>query len=147
MYFKRIGNREYKMEKLEWKENYLLGNQSIDKEHQIFAELINKLIQAEVENRENDYLDRIILEIQKYAEFHFVSEENYMLDVEFPGLKNHQKQHSMLLEEFNLALNYLELEQKSYTDFISFLLAWFKGHTVAQDKKIVDYLNHTNGRA
>jgi len=133
------------MEELEWKDEYLLGNQLIDKEHQIFAGLVNKLIRAVDGGMEDNYLDRIIMEIQKYAEFHFVSEENYMIDLDYPELAEHQNQHIMLMEKFTLALSYLELGKKSYHDFTEFLIDWFKNHTLTQDMSIVNFVNQSQG--
>ena len=48
------------MEEIEWKNDYLLGNKLIDKQHQIFAGLINKLIVAQSNNRDTQYLTRLI---------------------------------------------------------------------------------------
>jgi len=62
------------VEELEWKDEHLLENKLIDGEPQISAGLVNKLIRVISVPMEDSYLDRIIIEINKYAEFHFVSE-------------------------------------------------------------------------
>ncbi len=128
------------MKEIEWSNDYLLGNKLIDKQHQIFADLINKLIVAQNNNRDSHYLTRLIMEIQKYAEFHFISEENYMIDIEYPALAEHQQQHIMLIEQFSIAINSIELGEKSLDDFAHFLLNWFKQHTINKDKLIVEFL-------
>jgi hemerythrin len=127
------------MDEIEWKDKYLLGNNLIDNQHLAFADLINKFIRAHKSGKENNYLDRLIMEIQKYGEFHFVSEENYMMERNYPGLEEHKIQHVKLIEQFSLAVNYIELGTKNYDSFICFIVDWFKGHTVTQDKQIVDY--------
>jgi len=128
------------MEEIKWKDDYMLGNQLIDRQHQIFASLINKLIRAQNKKRDTYYLNRLIMEIQKYAEFHFISEENYMIDIEYPALSEHQQQHIMLIEQFSVAINSIELGQKSLDDFAHFLFNWFKKHTVSKDRLFVDFL-------
>lgn len=120
------------------------GNANIDVEHKIFFNQIRKLISSLNSGPDAYYLTRLALEIQKYAEFHFVSEENLMIDIGFPDFDEHQKKHLKLLERFNITLNYVELGRETYEGFISFLVDWFKSHTVEEDKKIADFLKSSN---
>ncbi len=134
------------MKKIKWQDKYLLGDQIIDNEHQIFAHLINKLIMAVNDKKSNKYLERLVLEVQKYGEFHFVSEENYMMDIGYYDLQEHQKQHVLLIEKFSRSQSYIELGEKTYEDFIFFLIDWFRHHTINQDKKIVDFITNSSKR-
>ena len=128
------------MKNFEWSESYSIYNPSIDTEHKIFIKLINKLISAHNNDLDDYYCGRLSLEIQKYAEFHFVSEENFMIDINYPLLEDHQKQHIIILEKFNVEMNYIELGQRNYVEFIEFLVGWLTEHTLMQDKKIGDFI-------
>ncbi|MEN8199296.1 MAG: hemerythrin family protein [Thermodesulfobacteriota bacterium] len=128
------------MKTLEWYSTLETGSTNVDAEHKIFFNLINKLIHAITSGRDNDYLARLILEIQKYAEFHFISEENLMIDLGCPDIDAHRKLHLRLLEKFNITLNSLELDKESYENFAQFLIDWFQSHTINEDKKIGAFL-------
>ena len=82
---------------IEWKEEYEVGNFEIDSQHKTFVGIIFKLQQAVLKGKSTDYTDRLLLELFKYTEFHFCSEENLMLDVCYPDVRRHQDEHKKLL--------------------------------------------------
>lgn len=119
-----------------WESKYDTGVDRIDFEHKIFLELINSFIFA-IENEVNKTeLTRLIIEIEKYAEFHFISEENLMHRINYPEIKEHRIEHFELLERFNIAKN----SKCDFTEFYMFLKDWFVNHTIEEDSKIKDFL-------
>jgi hemerythrin len=130
------------MENIEWHKSYETGNPNIDAEHMIFFNLVKKLVFALKNKKDSHYLSRIILEIQKYAEFHFVSEENFMIEIDYPEFESHQLKHLKLLEKFNVTLNFVELGKETYEDFANFLIDWFKFHTVNEDMEIATFIEN-----
>ncbi|MDH3347589.1 MAG: hemerythrin family protein [Desulfobulbaceae bacterium] len=128
------------MEDFKWHVTLETGNDNIDAEHKIFVRLIKKLIHAINNKQEEYYLSRLVLEIQKYTEFHFVSEENLMIDLNYPAFDTHHLQHLKLLEKLNISLNYVELGKETYQVFVSFLIDWFKQHTINEDRKIAVFI-------
>jgi hemerythrin len=127
-------------EVIEWKIEYEIGVQRIDFEHKILLDLVNSLKLAINKNCSKEWLVRIILEIEKFAEFHFISEENFMLNIGYPGYKAHQVEHFDLLEKFNLE----KFNHKSIESFALFLEDWFINHTTTVDVKIKEYINSNN---
>ncbi len=144
MIFGELSEEEFVVVFFKWQESYSVSNANIDAEHQIFIKLINKLIAAHNEGRDDFYCGRLSLEIQKYAEFHFISEENFMIDIDYPLLEEHQVKHILLLEKFNIELNYVELGQRSYAELIKFLEDWLKGHTIMEDRKIGEFVRRNS---
>jgi hemerythrin len=122
---------------IQWKSEFNIGLQRIDFEHRIFLELVNSFKIALDNHRPDNELVRLLTEIEKYAEFHFVSEENCMFVIQYPDLKNHQIQHFELLEQFNLA----KYEKFGFVKFYKFIKDWFINHTIYEDMKIKDYIN------
>jgi len=120
----------------EWDENFETGIKRIDFEHEVFLELINSFKLAYEKGMAEVELKRIIIEIEKYAEFHFISEENFMLRINFPEYKQHQIIHLDLLEQLNLAKHI----QNDFSEFLGFLYKWFSNHTVFEDKKIQEFV-------
>ncbi len=126
--------------RIEWSKNFETGIQRIDFEHEVFLELINSLKYAIENNRDDSELFRIIIEIEKYAEFHFISEENFMLRINYPQYKSHQIAHFDLLEQFNLSKH----KSGAFPEFLEFLYIWFVNHTVLEDKKIKEFVQENN---
>jgi hemerythrin len=125
---------------INWSSSYNTGIERIDFEHRIFLELVNSLKKALDHSYTTTQLHRILIEIEKYAEFHFISEENFMMRIEYPDFKKHQILHFELLEQFNLA----KYDKLGFENFYEFIKEWFINHTVAEDIKIRKFIVDEN---
>lgn len=127
---------------LKWDHRFELGNEKIDAEHRIFLGLIIEFQNAGQQGAPKGKLLRNFQEICKYAEFHFLSEENTMIDHGYPDTEQHAKLHRQLLSEAGNKLNQLHTDTASVEDTFQFLFQWFALHTSIEDKKLVAYLDH-----
>jgi hemerythrin len=125
---------------LKWDSKYELGNDRIDAEHRIFLSLIVDFHNAAEQDTPKDNLLRIFKEICKYAEFHFLSEENIMIDHRYPEQEHHINSHAKLLAEANNKLYQLQSGSISADDAFNFLFNWLAFHTSSEDKKLVGYI-------
>lgn len=125
---------------LKWDSKYELGNDRIDAEHRIFLGLIVDFQEAAAIDTPKDKLLRIFKEICKYAEFHFLSEENIMIDHGYPELEHHTNSHQKLLAEANNKLYQLHAGTISADEAFNFLFNWFAFHTSSEDKSLVGYI-------
>lgn len=123
-----------------WNAIYETGIPRIDLEHKIFLELFNSYRVAILKNKDVAYLNKIINIIEKYAEFHFTSEEAFMVEIEYPGLNNHQHLHFDLLEKLNIAKH----KTDNSIEFLQFAFEWFAHHTTHEDKSISNYIQKNN---
>lgn len=122
------------MQPLEWHTEYCTGIKEIDLQHHYFLELINRL-GIELDLSIDKLHQRSLLdELCKYAAFHFVSEENLMHKLNYPGLDDHRELHQKLISE--LAARCV---RDSPGDLVRFLVSWFIHHTVEEDRHIGDY--------
>lgn len=128
------------IETIEWESAFDTGIDRIDFEHKVFLELLNSFKKAMDSGSNSNLLIKILIEIEKYAEFHFISEENFMLFINYPNYKKHQIKHFELLEQFNLA----KYEQMGFQKFYDFIQNWFITHTVNEDIKIKEYVIENN---
>ncbi len=121
-----------------WDQKFEVGHDRIDAEHRIFFGLIVDFKEAQLAGAPKDKLLRILNEISKYAEFHFVSEENIMIDFGYIELEEHQKLHQQLLAE--VLDKYYEFKHDMiHADGIfDFIFLWFALHTSREDKKLAD---------
>jgi hemerythrin len=130
------------MVKIEWDKKYEVGNLEIDSEHKIFVRIIQKIISATGMKKDRNYIERLIYEMLKYADFHFHSEETVMLELNYPDFSDHQKEHERLLLKLRNMVSIVELKDYSrpMVDLIQFLTDWFVTYTITVDKKLADYL-------
>ncbi|WP_321493646.1 hemerythrin family protein [uncultured Desulfobacter sp.] len=133
------------IEKINWSSKYDVGITEIDFQHKYFLKLINRLALNHDFFLEKGLVKTHLSELDKYARFHFKSEENIMLLVDYPDLVHHMQLHIELIEQ----LNYQGFKVIDSTDnmsrFIMFLREWFLNHTVNEDKKLFEYIEKVDG--
>ncbi|HEX5743255.1 MAG TPA: hemerythrin domain-containing protein [Flavobacteriaceae bacterium] len=126
-----------------WDLKFETGIPRIDLEHKIFLELFNSYRVAILKNKDDSELNKIINVIEKYAEFHFTSEETFMAEIKYPGLNNHQHLHFDLLEKLNIAKH----KSNNSLEFLQFAFDWFSHHTTHEDKSISNFIKKNNIQA
>jgi hemerythrin len=125
---------------LKWDHRYELGHEKIDAEHRIFLGLIVEFENLAIQGMPKDKLIRTLKEICKYAEFHFLSEENVMTDGHYPDQLQHASLHRQLLAEVGDELFQLTAGQTEPRQVFEFLFQWFALHTSTEDRKLVSYI-------
>ena len=128
------------MEIVSWKESYSVGNEQIDHEHMVFIDIIGRVHEAVIKRKSMDDVKRIMDELEKYASFHFISEENIMIDSAFPDVAEHKKEHEKLLNSLNEKIIEIISGDKDSTELVSFLIDWFVIHTTSLDLKLSKHL-------
>ncbi len=123
-----------------WKESYSVGNEQIDQEHMVFIKIIGRVHEAVIQRKSMDDIKRIMCELEKYALFHFVSEENIMIDSAFPDVAEHKKEHEKLLNTLDDKCKEIISGEEQPTTLISFLIDWFVLHTTSQDLELAKHL-------
>jgi len=132
---------------MKWDQKYELGHDRIDSEHKIFLGLIIDFQEAAITGAEKEKLIRILNEIVKYAEFHFVSEENIMTENHYPDQQQHAHLHNVLLSEVRDKLHQFRRSDLAANDVFDFLFQWFAIHTTSEDKKLVGYFHGTHSES
>ena len=121
---------------LAWESDFETGNEYVDGQHRYFVNLINRIRKSFRESNDIAYREKLIIELKKYADFHFTSEENIATSCNLSGVSGHHQRHLELLEEFNHRAEDLNNGLKTIDDFLGFLTDWFIGHTIYEDKEL-----------
>ena len=74
---------------IEWDPSLTVGDKQIDRDHQALVATINELCEAVVNNNGADIIERILLELTDYVEYHFNYEEQIMRRYHYPGTSEH----------------------------------------------------------
>ena len=125
-----------------WKEEYNLGVDLIDKEHQRLFRIINKLFAMKEEEKDNQWVCQEGVKYFKgHAMKHFADEEQYMAEIHYSGLEQHRRIHQEFRTNTIPALEE-ELERTDYAPdavdhFMGVCAGWLIGHTLTEDQAIM----------
>lgn len=125
----------------EWRDEYNLGVDIIDKEHQRIFKIINKLFSFREEEKDSQWTcQEGIKYFRGHAVKHFADEESYMASIGYEGLEQHRRIHRDFKENTLPALEQ-ELEQAGYSPdsvdhFLGVCAGWLIGHTLTEDQAI-----------
>ena len=122
----------------EWQTDYETGNEYVDLQHRYFVDLIKRVSINFKDSNDDVYKEKLINELRKYADFHFVSEENIATACNLPGVNSHHQRHVELLEEFNHHASDLNKGLQTVDEFLDFLTDWLIGHTLYEDQKFLN---------
>lgn len=125
---------------LNWTDSLSVKIDSIDEQHKVLINLINKFYE-EVSHRTNDENISILIKgMKEYTQMHFNNEEKYMQLFKYPDYAVHKKEHDLFIAKvtdveakFNKGKVILSYE------ITSFLKDWIKNHIQVSDKKYTDF--------
>ena len=120
---------------LYWVPEFEIGNEYVDLQHRYFLDLINRIEKNFRETNDDDYKRKLIIELHKYADFHFTSEENIAISCGLPGVESHHQLHLELLADLSQYAENLDSGLKTIDEFLEFITDWFLVHTQHEDRK------------
>lgn len=126
----------------EWQEDFKIGVDIIDKEHQRLFQIINKIFTFKEEEKDSQWIcDEGIKFFKSHAVKHFKDEEAYMESIRYDGLEQHRQIHTGFRENTLPALEQ-ELEQTDYSPdavdhFLGVCAGWLIGHTLTEDLSMI----------
>ena len=126
---------------LVWKDEYNIGVDIIDREHQRLFKIISKLFAFSGEKDKSQWAcQEGIKYFKDHAAKHFVEEEKYMASINYVGLEAHRRLHREFREK-TLPLLEKELDQTEYCaesveHFLGVCVGWLIGHTMMEDRAI-----------
>ena len=126
----------------EWRDEYNIGVEVVDKEHRRLFNIINKLYAFREEDKDDQWTCQEGIKYFKgHAVDHFNDEEAYMKSIGYEGLEHHRHIHKNFRENILPALEQ-ELERTGYAPdavdhFLGVCSGWLIGHTMIDDQAIV----------
>lgn len=79
-----------------WNSRYETGIEIIDAQHHAIFEALNSLAEAFRSGRARAMVDDSLGALLAYTAEHFQTEENYMRELDYPGLAAHRAEHAVL---------------------------------------------------
>ena len=127
---------------LEWSPEYSVHVAEIDREHQIWFDLVNRLHEAMLAGKGVELLRTLSREMLKHTFDHFAHEEELMAAVRYPGLPSHLQQHDALRRSARAFMQRYERGEVTITiELMLFLSEWVKLHVTTTDRQLGEYIN------
>ena len=115
----------------------------IDHDHQAYFDLLDTISAAIENDAGKERTLRLICEMAQFVEFHFMSEENLMIDTNYDEYPTHKSDHLFWLDRMKLAISDLEAGTVNAKWVIHDMRDWFAIHHSKQDHKFESYLKST----
>ena len=122
--------------RLEWKDEYRIGNESIDGEHEKLFALANEVFRINNPLMSAGRIREIVKELYEYMRQHFKNEEEHMEKISYSGIKIQKEGHEAIINEMNGVLksssNFIQLENM----LVEVMEEWLLTHILREDMKI-----------
>jgi hemerythrin-like metal-binding protein len=127
---------------IEWKPEYSVAVEAIDKQHQALVALIAHLQEAMLEGRTKQVVGPLFASMNRYTKYHFAFEEKLLEENGYPGLEAHRNEHARLIAELKeLESKYLQGSLAAGAPLMKFLRTWLVNHICVHDKEYGVYLS------
>lgn len=127
---------------LTWKDSYSIGMYLIDAQHKHLFEIGNEAYALLKNGLKIDKYDEIVLiieDLSNYTKYHFRCEEEYMIEINYPGYENQKKKHNDFIEKIDgIQLHNIDENQQKYIEeLLDFIFNWVLEHILKEDKLIM----------
>lgn len=124
------------MNDIEWSEEYSVGVEKLDEQHQLIIVYINKLINRHDISVRSEEFHEILHALNEYTKLHSSYEELLLTSSGYKNYKHHSDEHwkyrQLILDVMAETLNG---NQETVDKAIKVLIAWFHEHVLVEDMK------------
>lgn len=111
-----------------------------DAQHQALFEILD-LLKEPTADRE------VLCRLEAYTEYHFALEEQYMLELNYPGRAAHLEAHAIFRKEIAGILEGGKEPDDMFRKIIAtFLTEWLTLHVFGIDKELEDFILQSNAK-
>ena len=121
--------------RLEWRDNYSVGNEELDSQHLKLLELINEISDAVDTGPSKASCFALLNAMIRYAQEHFTTEERYLEKNAYPKYLHQKGAHENFVEEtFTMAQELDEDGLLTLGGIIIYLEDWYWDHILGFDQ-------------
>ena len=121
----------------DWKNEYSVGIDAINKQHKVIIELMNDLFESIRDSREDMIIKEVLEEMLKYSNYHFGLEKSLFEKYNYSKSEEHLREHDYFIGKIELLMKELKSNIQSVPiETLDYLKNWFQNHMM---KKDIDY--------
>ena len=126
---------------IQWSDQLSIGIDSVDKQHKVLINLLNKLNDAIAEGNADLILTEIFDGLSAYTVKHFAYEEELFKKYGYSGAEAHKHEHAELIKKVkNLRQKMDEGDSMVNVEVLDFLKEWLTYHILISDKAFASFL-------
>ena len=116
-------------------------NRNIDDQHQKIFDAVNALHDATMAQKDKKVIGKLLENLVECTLHHFSEEEKIMQKAEYPGYKEHKKEHDELVRQIvNMMNGFINGSGVLSKSNLYFLKDWLYKHIIQSDLLYVDHL-------
>lgn len=133
---------------LNWKDDYAIGVETIDEQHKHLFVIGNKIYDL-LENYllpdKYDKIIEIVTELKEYTIYHFKTEEEYMLQIKYPGYFKQKVAHDDFIKVVeSIDFSGIDQDQEGHIrKLLEFIFGWIVDHILKSDLGIKSFIQVT----
>jgi hemerythrin len=125
------------MAKIEWREEFSVGNAAVDQEHEHLIAQTNQLYEQLSLSLDVETIEAMLNDLQDDISTHFALEELLMEEAGFAEYEAHRQHHEQLLDQINdLIFQFTEDPEQGREVLINTLSDWFGHHLTSFDARL-----------
>ena len=118
-----------------WKSAYVSGIDEIDSQHKQLVALLNEQYRLMKTGGGSGKASKVMQELVRYVEYHFATEEKLFAKVDYPGAKQHKRDHEEAAKRVGkLRARFEEGNASANMELLQFLTDWLEEHIQKTDK-------------
>ncbi len=126
---------------LEWSPRLMVGEISIDTQHQRLVSLFNELHDALHTSAPGERIARVLNDLLEYTQFHFAHEAELMRKFGYLGRNSHLVMHDDLVKKAFEYKQRFESGEAIGGDLVNFIRDWLTHHILKTDRELADFIN------
>ena len=125
-----------------WDDSFSVGVREFDKQHKELITIINQLTEISNISVDSETISGVLTEMTEYANYHFKTEEKYLIDYDYPDYSIHKKQRGEFKEKTaEFCIDTINCKKSIPTEMLSYLRAWLINHILKSDMQYKSRLN------
>lgn len=129
------------MAMVQWSDEYSVGIQEIDEQHQVLVGMINELYVSMAQKDGSEKIGAILSRLVDYTKIHFAVEECLMRMFNYPGYEPHKRIHDALVERVGeLVGKYQKGDGQVSVELLFLLKDWLLDHIKEKDTDYAPFL-------
>ena len=124
---------------IKWSSKYVLGVALIDKQHKKWISFINKFFNELLTESDEKTINKTLIELKEYTEYHFSFEEKYMKEFNYSESKSHFQEHRKFENSLTSYFEeYIGGNKMIIHKLIYNLIDWVNHHVLVTDANYVN---------
>ncbi len=133
---------------IEFNDNLLTGNKTIDTQHKELIERIAAFVRACESGDGKMKAVKMLDYLAEYTEFHFAEEEKLQQKAGYPGYKEHKAKHDEFKGTVEVLHEFLEESEGPTEAFVEQVkekvVDWLFKHIEGFDRSVAEYINYVH---